>query len=51
MALSSEIAALIETYAANEADYTAPEFKKGPIPKRDLQANSPSSPRLFLLAA
>ena len=31
MALPSEIAALIETFAANEADYTAPEFKEAQV--------------------
>jgi hypothetical protein len=31
MALPKEIAALIETFAANEADYTAPEFKEAQV--------------------
>ncbi|MFA6287542.1 MAG: Eco57I restriction-modification methylase domain-containing protein [Opitutaceae bacterium] len=31
MALPAEIAALIETFAANEADYTAPEFKEAQV--------------------
>jgi predicted type IV restriction endonuclease len=31
MALPSEIAALIETFAAHEADYTAPDFKEAQV--------------------
>ncbi len=31
MALPKEIAALVETFAANEADYTAPEFKEAQV--------------------